>query len=231
MRIYRKENLGKGDHGWLKSNFHFSFSDYFNKERMGYGKLRVVNDDTVQAGTGFNTHPHRDMEIISYVFHGELTHKDSMGTKETLYPGEIQYMSAGTGISHSEFNEGDDILRFLQIWILPDKENHKPNYGSKRIPMEERHDKWFHFVSPINGSGLIGINQDANIYASIISEGKQFNFPLSEGRQLYGILIDGELSVESELLKSGDGFDSNESLTFNADKKSHILIIEIKKSL
>jgi len=107
MNIYRSDNLGKGDHGWLKSNFHYSFANYYNPKRMGFGDLRVFNDDRVQPGTGFDTHPHKNMEIVSYVIEGELSHKDSMGSEETLYPGEVQYMSAGTGVYHSEYNHGD----------------------------------------------------------------------------------------------------------------------------
>ena len=114
------EKMGTADHGWLRSRFHFSFAQYYNPENMGFGALRVLNDDLVRPGTGFETHPHRDMEIISYVVQGELTHGDSMGNRQTLKRGQIQYMSAGTGVWHSEHNLGEDTLRFLQIWIYPD---------------------------------------------------------------------------------------------------------------
>lgn len=227
MKIYKEETLGKGEQGWLKSNFHFSFADYFNHNRMGFGKLRVINDDLIQPGTGFGKHPHQDMEIISYIVSGEITHKDSMGSSETLYPGEIQYISAGTGIFHSEFNEGQDVLRLLQIWILPDKKNHKPVYGSRRVPMENRKDLWLHLISKREGEGLVKINQDANIFSTVMSRGKEMDFLLDKGRQLYGIVIDGVVESNGYILKSGDGFDSSESLTFRANKESLILIVEM----
>lgn len=229
MKIYRKEDHGRGDHGWLKTRFHFSFADYFNPDRMGYGVLRVLNDDRISPGTGFDTHPHRDMEIISYVVEGELTHRDSMGSEETVYPGELQYMSAGTGIFHSEYNRGDRDLRLLQLWILPDREGHRPRYGSKRIPLEERRDRWLHLVSPEGGGAAIPIHQDAHIYGGLISRGRTLDFPVEEGRQLYGIVIEGRAGTGDGYLSAGDGFESSESLSFKAEEETHILLIEMRE--
>lgn len=229
MNIFSEEQLGKGDHGWLKSNFHFSFADYYNPERMGYGDLRVLNDDRVLSGTGFATHPHKNMEIISYVIEGGLTHKDSMGTEETLYAGEVQYMSAGTGVYHSEYNNGDNPLHFLQIWILPDKENHVPQYGSHRFKMSDREDKWNHMVSGTKGSAPIKINQDVNIYSALISKNMTLDFNIQQNRQVYGIVIDGKLGINDFKFEAGDGFDTSESLRFGAVEDSHVLIIEMKE--
>jgi redox-sensitive bicupin YhaK (pirin superfamily) len=229
MKVYRKEDHGRADHGWLKSRFHFAFADYFNRSRMGYGVLRVLNDDRVSPGKGFDTHPHRDMEIISYVVEGELTHKDSMGTEETLYPGEIQYMSAGTGILHSEYNRGSGDLRFLQIWILPDRKDHPPRYGSKRIPMEARRDRWLHLVSSEGEGGEIPIHQDARIYGGLISKGETLDYTVEMGRQIYGIIIEGRTEAGRFLLGAGDGFESTESLSFRAEAETHILLIEMRE--
>jgi redox-sensitive bicupin YhaK (pirin superfamily) len=229
MNIYRSDNLGKGDHGWLKTNFHYSFANYYNPKRMGFGDLRVFNDDRVLPGTGFDTHPHKNMEIISYVIEGELSHKDSMGTGETLYPGEVQYMSAGTGVYHSEFNHGENLLRFVQIWILPDKDNHSPNYGSHRFKMEERQDKWLHMVSGKTEKGEIIINQDSNIFSALISKDKEIEFKVNKNRQVYGIVINGSVSIENQDLKLGDGFDANSTINFQANENSHVLLIEMKE--
>lgn len=147
IRKLDHENMGRSDLGWLKSLFHFSFADYYNPNNMNFGVLRVINDDLVQAGTGFGTHPHKDMEIVSYVVDGNLTHGDSMGNKNTITRGHVQYLSAGTGIHHSEHNLGSNTARFLQIWIVPDNRGHKPAYGDHKFDWDLRKNKWFHFVS------------------------------------------------------------------------------------
>lgn len=149
--------MGSSDLGWLKSKFHFSFAEYYNPLNMNFGNLRVVNDDLVSAGEGFDFHPHRDMEIISYVIDGELTHGDSMGNKNTLSRGHVQYMSAGTGVLHSEHNLGSETLRFLQIWIYPDKKDYAPNYGDQKFNWDERKNKWLNIVSSKEGNALIKI--------------------------------------------------------------------------
>jgi len=133
LRKIDNTKMGSSDLGWLKSKFHFSFAEYYNPSNVNFGVLRVINDDLVKPGTGFDTHPHRDMEIISYIVDGELTHGDSMGNKRTLSRGHVQYMSAGTGVFHSEHNFGEETLRFLQIWIYPDKNGYEPNYGDYKF--------------------------------------------------------------------------------------------------
>lgn len=230
IKIIRKENMGKSDLGWLKSRFHFSFAEYFNPENMNFGVLRVVNDDLVKAGTGFDTHPHRDMEIISYVVDGDLTHKDSMGNKRSLSRGMVQYMSAGTGVLHSEYNMGDDTSRFLQIWIIPEKKSLEPNYGDFEFPWEERVGNWLHVVSHIKGNAPVKIHQDVNIYVLYLRDAEEIKIPVSNGRQGYLIEIEGEAEIEGNTLYHGDSAEITQSYpTIKAIKESHLLLIEMKE--
>ncbi len=165
LRRIESKNMGSSNLGWLRSKFHFSFAEYYNPNNINFGVLRVINDDLIEAGTGFDTHPHKDMEIISYVVNGDLTHEDSMGNKNTITRGHVQFMSAGSGVYHSEHNFGKEILRLLQIWIFPDKQGYKPSYGDYRFNWDDRHNKWLHMVSGKNGNAPIKINQDINIYS------------------------------------------------------------------
>jgi redox-sensitive bicupin YhaK (pirin superfamily) len=225
--------MGRGVHGWLDSHFHFSFAEYFNPENMQFGVLRVVNDDMVQPGKGFDIHPHKDMEIISYVIDGQLTHGDSMGNKETLQRGQVQYMSAGTGVFHSEYNNGDERLRFLQIWILPDGKNYKPNYGDYRFNFDDRKDDWLPIATWTENRSAeapIKIHADVNVYATEISEGSKLEFPVSEDRQAYLVLIEGDANIGDINLTERDAAEiTGESVEINANKKSHILLIEMAR--
>ncbi|MDR0599681.1 MAG: pirin family protein [Treponema sp.] len=190
--------MGRGQHGWLDSHFHFSFAEYCNPQNIHFGALRVMNDDMVQSGTGFDTHPHENMEIISYVVDGELTHKDSMGNERTLTRGQVQYMSAGTGVTHSEYNLGGGLLRFYQIWIFPDKKGYKPNYGDVRFKLEDREDRWLPVAASVENkasSAPIRVHADINAYAALISPGKALDFEVAPGRQAYLALIEGNLSL------------------------------------
>jgi redox-sensitive bicupin YhaK (pirin superfamily) len=235
------KKMGQVDRGWLNSHFHFSFAEYFNPKNMQFGALRVINDDLVQSGEGFDTHPHEDMEIISYVVEGELTHGDSMGNKRTLTRGQVQYMSAGTGVLHSEFNLGKDLLRFLQIWILPDKKGYKPNYGDFRFNIEDRRDKWLPLVSggeprPAT-EAPIRIHQDINAYASIISAGKSLTLDIAENRQAYLVLIEGSAKITgagsgqtADLAMRDAAEITGEGVAVNAKEESHLLVIEMAKS-
>ena len=222
--------MGSADHGWLRSRFHFSFAQYYNPDNMGFGNLRVLNDDLVRPGTGFETHPHRDMEIISYVVEGELTHGDSMGNRQTLKRGQIQYMSAGTGVWHSEHNLGQDMLRFLQIWIYPDAQGYPPAYGDYPFPWEDREGRFLHLVSGRGGAAPVQISQDANIYALALEKGKAASFPLAADRQAYLVQIEGTTSVSGHILKERDALEAvEESLDIKALEASHFLLIEMKK--
>lgn len=227
------KNLFHAKHGWLESRFHFSFSEYYNPKNMQFGVLRVLNDDLVEPQTGFTTHPHQNMEIVSYCIDGELTHADSMGYKETLKRGDIQYMSAGTGITHSEMNDNlDTTLRFLQIWILPNEDGLTPQYGSRRFEKKDRHNKFFHVVSGRTDNAAITIHQDVNIYVSEIDAGKTLEFTNQENRQIYLVCIQGTLSVSDVTLKGRDALEINKSakLTFKALEDSHLLMIEMAKN-
>ena len=224
-----KENMGKSNLGWLQSRFHFSFAEYRNPANMHFGVLRVLNDDLIQAKTGFDTHPHDNMEIISYIVDGEITHKDSMGNSETLKKGEVQYLSAGDGIFHSERNESDKILRLLQIWIIPPKKRLPRLYGSKRYTKEQRDNKFLNIVSSQDGNSDIKIYQDVNIYVSEFD--KELEFEIKEGRQIYFVQIEGSSNINGTILDFGDAMEitNEDKIVINPISKSHILFIEMKK--
>ncbi|WML43876.1 pirin family protein [Neobacillus sp. PS3-40] len=224
------KNMGRSNLGWLRSIFHFSFAEYYNPENINFGKLRVINDDLIDSGTGFDTHPHKNMEIISYVVDGELTHGDSMGNKNTLTRGQVQYMSAGTGVLHSEHNLGENTARFLQIWIMPDKVGYEPNYGDYRFNWDERNNQLLHMVSSKEGPAPIKINQDMNIYALELEKDKEISFSVNEGRQAYMVQIEGSSAVNNIALRARDAMEIvEEDILIKADEQSHVLILEMKK--
>ena len=234
LRYIDSKKMGRGRHGWLDSHFHFSFAEYYNPENMQFGVLRVVNDDIVQPGTGFDTHPHRDMEIISYVVDGELTHADSMRNKQTLTRGQVQYMSAGTGVTHSEYNLSKHLLRFLQIWILPDKRDYDPNYGDFRFAWADRNDKWLSIASGVDNEGSaapIRIHADINMYAANIAQGNSLDFKVGPGRQAYMILVEGEAEVDGIRLHARDALEiTEEDISVKAIETAHVVVIEMAKS-
>lgn len=230
LRKIDSNNMGSSYLGWLKSKFHFSFAEYYKPDNMNFGVLRVINDDLIQPNTGFDVHPHRNMEIISYVVNGELTHGDSMGNKNTISRGHAQYMSAGTGVFHSEHNLGKDQLRLLQIWILPDKKGYNPSYGDYKFNWNDRFNKWLHIASDKNGSAPIKINQDINIYALELEKGKEIDFKVNEGRQAYLVQIEGNSSINKIELNEKDGMEIvEEDILIKAKETSHILILEMSK--
>ncbi len=230
IKKIESQNMGSSNLGWLKSKFHFSFADYYNPANLNFGVLRVINDDLIEPGTGFDTHPHKDMEIITYVINGELTHADSMGNKNTITRGHVQYMSAGTGVFHSEHNLGSDILRLLQIWIYPDQRDYDPNYGDYRFDWEDRKDKWLAMVSNKSGDAPIKVNQDINIYSLELEEGKEIEFPIKEGRQGYLVQIEGSSMINHIELNDQDAMEIvSEDILIKSIKTSHILILEMNK--
>ncbi len=230
LRKIEMKNMGKSNLGWLRSIFHFSFAQYHNPNNMNFGVLRVLNDDLIEAGEGFDTHPHQDMEIVSYVVDGELTHADSMGNKRTLKRGHIQYMSAGTGVTHSEHNYGNQLLRILQIWILPDKKGYAPNYGDYMFDWELRQDKWFAIVSSQSGDAPIKINQDVNIYVLELSDSKEIEFVVAENRQAYLVQIEGQSSINGLQLNAKDAMEiTEENINIKANVTSCFLVIEMNK--
>ena len=232
LKKINKESMGTADHGWLESRFHFSFAEYRNPKNMNFGVLRVLNDDIIHANSGFDTHPHSDMEIISYVVRGEITHKDSMGNSETLKKGEVQYLSAGDGIFHSEHNIHKSIdLRLLQIWIIPPQKSLPRLYGSNKFKLEQRENKLLHIVSSQDGNANIKIHQDVNFYVSQLDPKKNLEYKINENRQVYFVQIEGKSSLNKILLNEGDAMEiTNESLlNITALSSSHFLLIEMKE--
>lgn len=197
---------------------------------MHYGTLRVMNDDIIAAHRGFDTHPHKDMEIITYIISGELTHQDSMGNKESLGRGSMQYLSAGSGITHSELNEGDDEVHVIQTWIVPQAKGLQPQYGSKVFNPKDRHNKWLQLIGSMGTPDIINIYQDANMYVSEVDKGKILTFKLGEKRQLYVKVMEGEADINGFVFKVGDAAKvEGEDLTVEALSDVHILLVEMMK--
>ncbi|QDF27735.1 pirin family protein [Halarcobacter anaerophilus] len=233
LKKINKEQMGKADHGWLKSRFHFSFADYFNANRMNFGVLRVLNDDIIKPNTGFDTHPHSNMEIISYIVKGEISHKDSMENQESLKRGEVQYLSAGDGIFHSEYNlHKSEELRLLQIWIIPPKKGLEKLYGSYRFKEEERKNRLLKIVSSIKDNAKVKIYQDINIYVAEFDKNMKTSFNIEKNRQIYFVQIEGSSRINNIELNFAEALEivDEEVLEIEALEKSHFLFIEMKKS-
>jgi redox-sensitive bicupin YhaK (pirin superfamily) len=228
--IRRSNERGFADHGWLKSFHTFSFADYFDPEHVEFGPLRVINEDRVQAGAGFGTHSHRDMEIISYVLGGELAHKDSMGNGSTIRPGDVQRMSAGTGIRHSEFNPSPgEPVHFLQIWIQPAKRNIEPGYEEKRFAPEEKRGRLRLIVSPDRADGSLLIHQDARIYAGLFNGDERAELEVQPGRRIYVHLARGSLTANGAALEAGDALRITDGtqLTLSAGRDAEVLVFDL----
>lgn len=224
-----KESMYYSNQGWLESRFHFSFAQYRDLNNLNFGVLRVLNDDIVHPHSGFDMHPHSDMEIISYVVDGEITHKDSMGNEETLKRGEVQYMSAGTGVMHSEYNHGNTDLRLLQIWILPPLKGVKPLYGSYKYEWNERVNKLLPIVSSLSGKAKVNIHQDVNIYVSQLDAQKELTFEIEANRQVYFVQIEGRCHVNAIELNEADALKvvNETQLHIKALTKAHFIMIEM----
>jgi redox-sensitive bicupin YhaK (pirin superfamily) len=223
--IYRKSEHGYFDHDWLKTYHHFSFGDYYNENKMHYGHLRVLNDDVILPHQGFPMHPHRDMEIMSYVVSGGLSHKDSMGHEKTVYRGEVQYMSAGSGVMHSEYNHEAVPTRLLQIWFYPDEKGGEPAYGDHRFPWEERINQWLQVVGE---KAPVKMKQDVNVYVTYLEKGHALDFEVASNRQIYLVNIEGETLVDDVKLEEGDALTSYDSLRIKGEN-SHIMVLEMKR--
>jgi redox-sensitive bicupin YhaK (pirin superfamily) len=205
IHILRSQDRGHAEHGWLESYHSFSFADYFNPDYMGFRTLRVINEDWVQPGKGFPTHAHRDMEIITYVLEGELEHKDSMGNGSIIAAGDIQYMSAGRGVSHSEFNHSaQSLVHLLQIWIMPNETAAIPRYGQTHFAREEKLGRLRLVVSPQGSDGSIAIRQDAKLYASVLDARQSVSLSLEAKRFAWVHVVSGELQLNNERLQGGD---------------------------
>jgi redox-sensitive bicupin YhaK (pirin superfamily) len=234
LKKLKKENMGKSNLGWLESRFHFSFAEYRNFDNINFGVLRVLNDDIIHPSSGFDTHPHQDMEIITYIIKGEITHKDSMGNEETLRRGEVQYLSAGDGIYHSEHNLNEiEDLRLLQIWILPPKRGLPKLYGSHKFKAQDRQNRFLKIVSSQNGDAKIKIHQDVNIYVSELQKDNSLEFDIDQNRQIYFVQIEGSSLVNNIQLDFGDAMEivDEKKLNIKPLSDSHFLFIEMKKDI
>lgn len=224
---------GHADHGWLKTNFTFSFADYYDPKHTHFRALRVINDDRVGPGGGFGTHPHNDMEIVTYVLEGALAHKDSMGTGSTIVPGEVQRMSAGTGILHSEFNHSKtDPVHLLQIWIFPEKKGIEPSYEQKFFSDDEKLNRLRVIASKDARDGSVKIHQDASIHAALLEDGKSASYKLDKGRYAWLQVATGSVKLNGKELKEGDGAaiseESEITLIGNSGgKKAEVLLFDL----
>lgn len=229
--IHKSETRGRAHHGWLKSHHTFSFADYYRPDRMNFGALRVLNDDQVDAGQGFMTHPHKNMEIVSIPLSGALKHKDSTGREEVIRSGEVQIMSAGTGIAHSEMNaSATEPVSFLQIWILPKELNISPRYQQAVFDKAARKNRFQTVVSPTEEADALWINQDAHFSLADIEAGKELTYKVRQkGHGVYVFLLDGEVSAEGEALAKRDaaGFTERSEIRLSAAKDSEVLVIEV----
>lgn len=228
MKIRRSNERGYADHGWLRSYHTFSFANYMDPDHMGFRALRVINEDRVSPGHGFGAHPHRDMEIISYVLDGEMAHQDNMGNGEVMRPGDVQRMSAGTGVLHSEFNHSkENGLHFLQIWIETAKPGIAPSYEQKAFPHAERQGQWRLVVSPDGQDGSVSVNQDVNLYSALFNEGEQADTPSTRYAWLH--VVNGEMEVDGETLSAGDAasFQPDETFTLTGKKAGEVLLFDL----
>jgi redox-sensitive bicupin YhaK (pirin superfamily) len=221
---------GHADHGWLDSHHTFSFADYFDNAHMGHGPLRVINDDTVAAGGGFPPHGHRDMEIISYVLSGALEHKDSMGNGSVIRPGDVQRMSAGRGVTHSEYNASkSEPVHFLQIWIQPARAGLPSGYEQKFFSADDKRGKLRLVASPDGADGSVRIQQDARVYASILDGGASVQHTIARGRKGWLHVASGAVELDGQKLSAGDGvaFDGEETLALRGDGGGELLLFDL----
>jgi hypothetical protein len=229
MTIRKANERGHAEHGWLDSYHSFSFADYYEPQWMGYRSLRVINDDLVMPGMGFGTHPHHNMEIITYVLSGQLEHKDSMGNGRVIRPGEVQYMSAGSGVRHSEFNPSKtEASHFLQIWIMPDAQGVKPRYAEKSL-REAPTGKFNLVTSKAGRDGSIAIHQDADLWLAKLDAGQQVTQTLAADRHAWLHVAEGEVVVNGKKLNGGDAAAINREakLELTANKASQVLLFDL----
>ena len=228
--IISSESRGAADHGWLKSRHTFSFADYHNPAMMGFASLRVINEDWIEPGRGFDTHPHRDMEIVTYMIDGTLEHKDNMGNGSVIRTGELQRMSAGTGVLHSEFNPSqEDQAHLLQIWILPARKGLEPGYEQKLFPAEEKQNRWCLVGSGDGRDGSLTIHQDIELHAAILEEDVQIEFEFDESRRGFLQVVRGLVEVDGTDLAAGDAVSMQDQASFSvrAVRNSELLLFNL----
>jgi redox-sensitive bicupin YhaK (pirin superfamily) len=232
LTIRRANERGHANHGWLDTHYTFSFADYHDPAHMGFGPLRVINDDTVAGGGGFPPHPHRDMEIITYVISGALQHKDSMGNGSVIKPGDVQRMSAGTGVVHSEFNASPtEPVHLLQIWILPEEQRITPGYEQKTFGEAEKRGQLRLVASPDGAGGSVRIRQDARVYASILAAGERVTHAPAKGRKGWLHVVQGTLELNGKSLSAGDGvaIEGEEQLTLETKGQGEALLFDMAR--
>jgi len=230
IRIRKAEQRGHFDFGWLSTYHTFSFGDYYDPSHMGFRSLRVINEDVVQRGRGFPRHGHRDMEIFTYILQGALQHRDSMGNGSIIRPGDVQRMSAGTGVTHSESNaSADEPVHLLQIWIVPAEEGIVPGYEEKRFPEDEKRNKLRLIISPDAAEGSVKIHQDARVYASVLEPNHELSHALQSGRHAWLQVAAGSVKLNDIQLKQGDGaaVSQETSVTVAAQETAEVLLFDL----
>ncbi|WP_236010495.1 pirin family protein [Candidatus Laterigemmans baculatus] len=230
MEIRKASDRGAADHGWLRTFHTFSFGSYHDRNHMSFRSLRVMNEDWVAPGQGFGTHPHRDMEIVTYVLEGALEHRDSMGNGEVLKPGEFQRMTAGTGITHSEFNPSDsEPVHLYQIWLLPERKGLEPSYEQKRFPEEERHNRWQRVASRDAADGALRIHQDAQIYLAELDAGQRLSHSLEAGRHAWLQVLRGAVTLNGQPLATSDGaaISDESELAIEATEPAELMLFDL----
>lgn len=230
LTLRRSADRGYADHGWLKSFHSFSFAGYHDPQHMGFGNLRVINEDRIEPGTGFGTHGHRDMEIISYVMSGALAHRDNMGNGTAIVPGDVQRMSAGRGVMHSEFNHSPQgQTHFLQIWIHPSERDIDPGYEQKSFDSSQKRGRLCLVASPDGAQGSVTVHADARLYAGLFDAGEQASLALDPARKTYVHLISGQLSVNGQTLEAGDAVKllAEPELSLSGGRQAEVLVFDL----
>ena len=231
INVIKSNERYHADHGWLDTHWHFSFSDYYDPENMNWSALRVFNDDIVQPHTGFDLHPHRDMEIVTYVIDGELAHEDSTGNKGVVHPGEVQVMSAGRGIFHSEKNDSDRPVHLLQLWIIPRHKSNTPRWEQKQFTAAERAGKLLKVVTSTdsNKNGALQIDQDASIYVSSLKAGQKLDHESAAGKHAYLVVISGQVRVNGSALEQGDQarIADEKKLQIEASSDAELMLLDL----
>ncbi|MDC6349976.1 pirin family protein [Zeaxanthinibacter sp. PT1] len=229
--LHKADSRGHADHGWLNSHHTFSFANYYNSDRMNFGVLRVLNDDEVAPGMGFGTHPHKNMEIISIPLEGDLEHQDSMGNTKVIRSGDIQVMSAGTGVRHSEYNRNKDkAVKFLQIWVLPKVQDVEPRYDQISLPEDELKNNFYQVLSPNPDDGGVWIHQDAWFYLGHFDKGKQARYEINkQGNGVYIFVLEGSCKLGKTSLSRRDGLGirDTESVDINFEEDTKLLLMEV----
>jgi quercetin 2,3-dioxygenase len=230
LTLRKSQDRGHANHGWLDSHHSFSFAGYYDPAHMGWGPLRVINEDRIAPGSGFGTHGHRDMEIISYVLEGNLAHKDTMGNVKGIPPGDVQRMSAGTGVMHSEFNHApDQVTHFLQIWIEPNQRGIPPSYEQKSFAEAEKRGRLRLVAASDGADGAVTIHADARVYAGLFNGDEAATLPIAAGRKAYVHLVRGELRVNGQVLTAGDAakLEAEEAVTLSEGRDAEVLVFDL----